>query len=348
MNIEWKTEFNSFNSWKGLMYKSHYDAIIAGKFLPPIEVDIDPVNKCNLGCVFCNNKLTNMRGDVMTREHLLNLISFFKTWGVKGICFAGGEPTLHPDLAEAMYLCRDIAMPVSILTNGTFKHNQLKAAADCCRWIGVSVDSACEVTYMNLKKVDMFDKVIDNIAKLAAYGANEVTYKFLLHPRNQNEVYWAIKTAKELGCHRIHIRPISFMNYQRKEDKYDIGIIEHQVERGRSEFEKDGFEIMYVKHKYNDNLHRKFEFKKCLVTPLIGIFSANGDITLCLDRKNDSSMVIGNHSDISKIPEIWGSQKHKDVIDRIKLKDCPKCTFNAYNEQIEKAVINNKMDWEFV
>jgi len=347
---EWKDEFCSFNSWKGLLYKQWYDAILWGKFLPPVEVNLDPVNDCNLDCIWCNNKAVKSRGVKMGTQHMMKLIKFYKDWGVKGLCIAGGgEPTLHQDLDAALYYARALSLPVSMLTNGLFMDDpQLKSAALTCRWIGVSVDCANRVTYKELKGKDRYKEACDNIRSLVDYGAKEVTYKFLLHPKNQYEVFRAIEKAKNLGCHGIHIRPISFKNFQAIEDVYDIKAIERQVNSGREQLENDDFKIFYIQHKYDKDLHTKFGFSKCQATPLIAIFEANGDITLCLDRKNDPRMVIGKHNDIDNIPIIWGGIQHKKVIKNIKLSECPKCTLNSYQKQIEFAIEENKMDWEFV
>jgi hypothetical protein len=78
------------------------------------------------------------------------------------------------------------------------------------------------------------------------------------------------------------------------------------------------------------------------------IFQANGDISLCIDRKNDQRTVIGKHDPIENILNVWGSEDHKRIIDSIDVEhDCQKCTFNEYNVQIEKAVIEDKLDWMF-
>jgi MoaA/NifB/PqqE/SkfB family radical SAM enzyme len=346
---EWDDKFNSFNSYKGLMYFEWYRAILEGNFLHPIEASVDPVNACNLKCVWCNGYDVQNRNVYMDNEHLLELVKFIKEWGVKAICFAGGgEPTLHPILYKAIDLCSEIKIPVAIISNGTF--NSIKLAmslASNCRWIGISVDAATPQTYEKLKKADLFNRVIENIMTLVKLGAREVTYKFLLHPDNQHEVYEAIELAKDLGCHRIHIRPVSFMNFQDHEDNYDIESINNQVMKGRAIFEDERFRVFYVQHKFNKDLHRMFNFKKCLATPIMPIFQANGDISICIDRKADKSLVIGSHLDISKIKDIWGSEKHKEVIKNINLNDCPKCTIQHCNEFIEKAIINNQMDWEF-
>jgi MoaA/NifB/PqqE/SkfB family radical SAM enzyme len=345
-NQEWESPWNSFNSWKGLLYVEHYRAILSGKFLPPIECSVDPVNACNLDCLWCNGYDVKERNVYMDGQHLIDLVNFFKVWGAKAVCFAGGgEPTLHPRLGEAFSVAYKLGLPAAIISNGTFHdEDQLATIATLSRWVGISVDCASKELYETLKGVDLFDRVIENIRMLVNYGAREVTFKFLLHPLNQHEVYKAIELARDLGCHRIHIRPVSFMNFQKEEENYDVKSIDEQVMRGREIFENDKFKVFYVQHKFDKDMHRKFGFSKCQATPIMPIFQANGDISICIDRKADNSLVIGSHEDISQIPKIWGGKRHKQVIADIKLSECPKCTFNRYNEQIENI---DKLDWEF-
>ena len=120
---EWdkKHRFNSFNSWKGLSYMQHYEAILAGKFLPPIEVSVDPVNDCQLDCFYCNSKTPKSRKVKMTDKHLIELAHFFKDWKVKAVCIAGGgEPTLHEGLGDFMWELKKLDVPVALITNGLF------------------------------------------------------------------------------------------------------------------------------------------------------------------------------------------------------------------------------------
>lgn len=346
---EWADDqiFNSFNSLKGLMYIEHYKAILKGEFLPPIEVNIDPVNKCNLNCIFCNNVIARKRNILMTKEHLLDLVKFCGEWGVKGICFAGGgESLLHPNLIDALALCTELGMQSAILTNGLFINDeQLAACAKHCEWIGVSVDAATPQTYQALKGVNRFEEVLENLSKLRHFGAKEITYKFLIHPLNQYEIYRATQTARFHRCHRIHIRPVA-LKYSRDEFKYDMDRI-HKDLRDSRQFEDEDFKVFTVMHKYDPELHTKFPFEKCRATPLFTIFEANGDISICLDHKGDRSKVIGRHDDVSKIKEIWGSEHHKKVIDAININMCKKCTFNPYQQQIEQVVLKDKMHYAF-
>jgi cyclic pyranopterin phosphate synthase len=346
---EWVDKYNSFNSYKGLMYKQWYDAILEGRLLPPVECSVDPVNDCNLDCIWCNGRDVKDRKVYMDGKHLVDLVQFFVKCGAKAVCFAGGgEPTMHENLDQAFIMCKKLSFPCAIITNGLFKENQFEPIADAARWVGVSVDAATKETYKELKKVDAFNKVISNISKLVNLGCREVTYKFLLHTKNQHEVFRACEIARTIGAHRVHIRPISYKNFQETEEDYDIQSIVEQVDNARRLFECDKFQIYFIQHKFDENLHRKFGFSKCRATPIMPIFHANGDISACIDRKADKSLVFGKHNPIEEILACWGNQKHKEVINQININQCPKCTINYANEQIEQCVIKNKCDWEFV
>lgn len=345
--MEWQDEYNSFNSNKGLMYKQWYDAIVAGKFLPPIECSVDPVNDCNLKCFWCNSKEPVSRKEYMPDQHFLDLIDFFPKWGAKAICIAGGgEPTMHNSLTDAF---KRSILPISIICNGLFKDDaQMQAIAQNARWVGVSVDAATPEMFKFIKQEDKFQDVICNMHEMRELGTRELTFKFLIHPKNQYQIYDACRIAKHVAkAHRIHIRPISFLNFQGKEDSYDVSAINAQVRDARIEFEDDDFKIFAITHKFDNDMHRKFNFNKCRATPIMPIFQANGDITICIDRKEDRRLVIGKHDPVSEIEKVWGSDQHKAVIDAINLNDCPKCTFTKFNEQIENAVLNDNMDWSF-
>jgi MoaA/NifB/PqqE/SkfB family radical SAM enzyme len=343
---EWKEQYNPFNSMKGLAYLQWYQAILDGKFLPPVEVSVDPVNDCQLNCFWCNGRDVKDRKTMMSNKHLLDLVVFFHKWGVKAICFAGGgEPTLHPALGEAFSIS---TLPTAIITNGLFLNQaQMESIAANASWVGISVDAANAETYLKCKKVDAFNKVMSNMRVMRELGCKELTFKFLIHPFNQYQIYDACRIAKAYGAHQIHIRPISFRNYKMIQEEYDIDMIDKQISDARNDIESSTFKIYNIRHKFNSKLHVKFPFSKCLATPIMPIFQADNTISLCIDRKSDKSLVLGHHEPVEAILEAWGSEKHKQVIESVNLSECPKCTMCAYNEIIEKVVMQDRMSWRF-
>ena len=83
----------SFQPHKCLLYKKQFDGIINKKIEPPIEVNIDPVNACNMNCLWCNGKRV-MNGKMMSYVRLVAVIKNIAEWGVSAICWAGGGEKL--------------------------------------------------------------------------------------------------------------------------------------------------------------------------------------------------------------------------------------------------------------
>ena len=79
--MEWsaRNEYSSFNSMKGLAYYENYKQIVdwlnGNDYLPPpIEVNLDPMAKCNLDCYFCiTQRYLNHSASYGKLIHILSL-----------------------------------------------------------------------------------------------------------------------------------------------------------------------------------------------------------------------------------------------------------------------------------
>jgi MoaA/NifB/PqqE/SkfB family radical SAM enzyme len=365
--MEWskKNEFNSFNSWKGLLYADWYKAVMKGEFLPPIEASLDPIHDCNLSCNHCNAHRYIDDGKTQRRmpsDHMDKLIDFLGKWGVKAICFGGGgEPTLHDHLPHALYRTKARGMKASVATNGTLINNKdlAKAMADTCRWVGISVDSANPTTYRKNKGKDLFNTVISNIKSLAEIikqrGSEcDISFKFLITPYNQEEIYQACKIAKELGVKDFHARPADFRHQgmgelKRKENEYVVWRIKKEFELCHDLGDED-FRVFTVMHKFTDEFIPRKDFSQCYAAPICIQLCADYNVYFCVDQRHQSKYILGQHFPPEKILEFWGGEKHKKFVFGNTPKDCTtRCTFGTYCRQCEQLFTGkNPMCWEFV
>lgn len=372
---EWsnKNEFNSFNSWKGLLYSNWYEAIIDWRDgrrkdpLPPIEISIDPIHACNLHCEHCNAAsylLKDLKNRRMTDEHLINLVKFFNSWGVKALCYGGGgEPTLHTGLADALDRTAFHQIQASIATNGTKFSDDMKLAETAvrtCRWIGVSVDASTPETYKIGRKKDAFNdtcagiRVLTDLVKEYKYNC-DVAFKFLVFDYNQHEIFDACKLAKRLGVRDFHARPADFSHQgmgdlKKNVNPYDINVVLEQFERCH-ELEDEDFRVFTVVHKFNPDFTPKRDFSKCYAAPLNLQVCADGNCYFCVDQRHQEKYkIISHYPNPEKISEFWGSQKHYDMVFGNTAKKCKtRCTFGRYNKQCEVLFADNKnpMCWQF-
>ncbi|MCE1245511.1 MAG: radical SAM protein [Firmicutes bacterium] len=356
---EWSDPFNSFNSMKGLLYRKWMEAIVEGRFLPPVEASIDPVFNCNLDCVWCNShgilKTNQYETRKISGEHLFNLCRFLIEWGVKGICFAGGgEPFLHPDLAEATEMIGKMGADTAFLTNGTLiTDKDVEAIVKYGRWIGISIDSSTRENYADLKKVDpeLFDAAVENLRKLVKRrnetGSHlEISYKYLIHPDNADHIYEATRLAKDIGVDYIHIRPAAAENVLGDEHchfDFPVDVVNDQI-RKAFDLEDDNFKVFGIRHKFSPSMNLKRNFTRCFAPPLLINCGPDGKVYLCVDHRGKESYAIGSHyPNPAEILNFWGSEKHIEMMKCVNLDRCPRCTFGIYNEIIEKVIIEDKM-----
>jgi len=381
---EWSKEnqFNSFNSWKGLLYKDYYQAIVDWKYgrrsapLPPVEASLDLSMYCPAKCSFCNadrylDKKYKIKQRIIPNDHLFKLIEFLGKWGVRAACLGGGgESTTHPMFAEAIEAIKKNGMDVAVATNGilighvnseciiisdfidyvdTFDH--IEALAKCCRWVGISVDAATRETYKKIKQVDKFSAVKFNIKSLVneteRINSNcEVAFKFLICKDNEHEIYEACKLAKQLGVRDFHARPCDPTHQGSKVRKelwqYDVDKIQKQFDKCRK-LEDDKFRVFTIVHKFDENFKPKKDFEQCYAAPLCIQICPNG-IYLCPDSRQNDFYRLGHHyPNPEKILKFWGGKKHYDLTFNTGKKNCTsRCTFGVYCKQCQELFISNK------
>ena len=360
---EWTDPFNSFNSWKGLLYREHYEAILQGRFLPPIEVAIDPTYTCNVDCIWCNSrrvlKQENLVGQEMSTEHLLRLVSFLADWGVEGFCFAGGgDPTLHPALWDALELVRDRGRQSAILTNGieinTDRRREI--AVSTCRWIGVSLDAATPDRYSRIKRTGprVFQQVLENVRAMVDQVRRrdlrcEIAIKYLIHPSNSDQILAACELARDLGVAHFHARPAASENIEGLGERLDFPMeeINQQLDACLA-LQTPTFKTFGVRHKFTRTFNLEHGFSRCLAAPLAIQCGADGRVYLCIDWRGSPRHVLGMHwPEPEQILEFWGSPAHIEKLRAVQVEKCPRCTYGIYARQIENTLERDAMCLNF-
>ena len=289
-------------------------------------------------------------------------------YGVPAVCIAGGgEPLLHPYLGKFVEKLSEGRVRVGIVTNGLYIDKHIDYL-DKCTWVGVSMDCASQKTLEKLKKAKPgnFNRTIKGIEKLAKIGGilgesgqgHGVSYKYLLHPENVDEVYDAARIAKETGCRNLHIRPFGTpWNKIGKKSKNqfaygDLEEFKEQIIKAR-ELEDDTFKVFGITHKFDGNFRKSNEFDTCHAIFMTGVFmpptlkDGKFSFGLCCDRRGDSNLTLDNLVDTSQVSDFWGSEDHWKMFDKINPKSCPRCTYQPHNQLFEKPIEEDNMTIDF-
>lgn len=111
-------------------------------FVPP-TVNMHLVPRCNYDCVFCYVPFAAFDPrDLLSVDEVGRLLAELAAHGVRKVTFAGGEPTLHPQLAKLLRLTAETGLVPSLVTNGRrIDEAWFDAHGPWLRWLALSFDS---------------------------------------------------------------------------------------------------------------------------------------------------------------------------------------------------------------
>ena len=141
---------------------------------------------CNAKCIYCSKEYSKGVQNYNTFPIIQDLIKkgYYKSGGEA--TFQGGEPTLMQNFDELVQLFAQNGTKVRIHSSGIkYSKTVEEALGDNNGTIVISLDSASKDTYKNIKQVDAFDSVCENIKKYsdAAFKyPNNIIIKYVIVP----------------------------------------------------------------------------------------------------------------------------------------------------------------------
>ena len=313
----------------------------------PAQVDIDLTNICNQDCFYCNSKKHREAAPVqLDYRKYIKLLNQIASWRLHSpnsygtthtITYpGGGEPTLLKNYERVIEHTIDLGFLTSLTTNGygldklikNVDHAKIRKMA----WIGVDIDSADQDEYelirRSISKRSIFSKVMKNISDLVNTGAN-VDLKVLLNEHNTKaySITRLFQQAHDLGVRMLYFRPV-ILNGQAFEIYDDtVKLMDWLSDR------------MGVKYKLNNNKTLPRNYSKCHQMFQFPVCCADGNVYVCCDNKGNSEFSIGNWLE-DDIRDIWLSNRHLEVYNKINTNFCQPCRPNLSNIRIQD-ILNN-------
>ena len=295
----------------------------------------------------------------LTRKTMFRLIDDFRG-RVPSISYSGGgDPLMNPATVDVIEHCGSWLAQV-LITNGTGWKTlwDVKRLASNCRVIRISMDAATKKTYAKVRGSKLYDKALSFIEHAVQWRSpkTEISASFMLSPFNYKETVKATKLFKSMGVNRVTLKLVhsDFHDVTTKRVGFSTpdflkkkgDTIKELIREAMCEQTKDfhvhfrhpgEFEQMSV-------THQKDLYRRCYLTPLINAgIAADGNLYICCDRRGE--LIIGN-IEKNGFWDLWGSPRHKQLIDSIKLVDCPgRCRPTEMNIIVERAFINEEMMW---
>jgi len=165
---------------------------------------------CNLRCGHCYINKEQHGGQTLDIDTIKKWLALFSDGKSEtNVVFLGGEPTLHPDLAEAVKEAKSLGFQsVTIDTNGYLFHDILdRITPQEADFISFSLDGATRNTNDAIRGNGCFDRCVTGIKNALSRGfSTSVIYTVSDH--NLHELAMMPDLLKNLGVHRFFIQVI--------------------------------------------------------------------------------------------------------------------------------------------
>ena len=209
------------------LFNDHFPRVVSalnGEHPSPYEIEIQPTSKCNLRCIHCfGTALTCERiPDKMGQKEFETIAQRIKDFKlgehtVETVKFCGttGEPLVNPATAQNIKLFKDLGKKVIFYTNGLWLNRTTPEGKEYLDYvldadkINLSLDAGSRETFINIKGVDGFDRIIDNLRRLVRKrdeeGSNlRIDVSYVIGSHNYKEIFLAAETAKDAGADNIY------------------------------------------------------------------------------------------------------------------------------------------------
>lgn len=128
--------------------------------------------RCNAFCEFCHfaDHQKYKRTPYARFEDFQSNIEQIAKLGVKFLDLTGGEPLLHPKIAEMAAFAKKYKMQTSITTNGLLYPKFAEKLAGNVNLLHFSLDSPDEDEHNKIRGIDCYDSVINGLSIAKSFG----------------------------------------------------------------------------------------------------------------------------------------------------------------------------------
>ena len=341
---------------------SYYDDArkIKNGIMPRPRVAVyHPTYVCNHNCPGCDfrKENTSIRKSI-SREKAKIVIDQIIDFKIEGVEFAGGgEPLLHPFIREDVLALHKAGIAVSLITNGSLLSGKtLEAFIKYASYIRISLEAGSKEVFNRVKGIDSkneFYKIVENITDAVALRKKlkkklDISVKFTVGQDNYMDMENAVLLASKLG-----VDSIQFKLYENVDniELHEEG--SHFLSNGLDDVKR---RLEVIKNTYKDkimilgNLQKTQMKGKCWLNPIMTVIDALGDVYLCsYYRHRMNSHKLGNLI-MEKFEDIWFSQKHWDIIHKVKKEECNRydCRFHVYNDLMNEIMAPEKNYLKFI
>ena len=189
------------------------------------KIRFDPVNVCNLACVFCTTDLKVKHAQI-SPDSLQSILHRISQTCHRISCGCGYEPLMAKNIEEYIQTIKKVVNgeflikpKVNMVTNGLLLgQRNLDSFIEYLDWIHISVHSHKKENFEKIERRANFDTLVSNIKNIRKkYTDLNIHIEFVVNQENKEDVeeftHWAFE---ELQVDSINLRRINVASFHPK------------------------------------------------------------------------------------------------------------------------------------
>jgi radical SAM protein with 4Fe4S-binding SPASM domain len=173
------------------------------RFSYPLFTVWNFTNRCNLKCNHCYQTAGKRLDNELTLSEKLRVVDQLGRAYLPMIAFAGGEPTITPELIPVLRRCTEWQMHTSLATNGALFTPKL---AEKLAWAGlkyceVSLDSVRAEKHNNFRGIPgAWERTVEGMKIITSTPGLRLGVAMCVHQDNYDEVPEMLEFAQNIGA----------------------------------------------------------------------------------------------------------------------------------------------------
>jgi MoaA/NifB/PqqE/SkfB family radical SAM enzyme len=346
-----------FNPNKHLVHWDKIQALVKGKDILPVTLELDVISAYDHACEGCGDATGSYTNVLMPTAIAQKILREAKLLGIRGIIFkGGGESTLHPEFDKILHTAADLEFEIGVFTHGGNLDDEtlLNALVRYGAYVRLSIDGPTPESRKEIHGADDFAALVTGVEKLVAMRGSKrhpvIGATFCLDYSRRRLAEECIHLGEKLGLDYVLIRPpfCEEAGFPAPYTPAEAAVLRKEL-RNAAENYTGKMPVMvgnWVGDKELENLAlekkinevpeghlviRRFKYngiehvtKRCLAPPLFLVVTAEGEVYGCCCLRGIKTYSFGriNYDEGISLRLIMESEQRRQRLKRMRQVEC--------------------------
>ncbi|MFA5350665.1 MAG: NAD-dependent epimerase/dehydratase family protein, partial [Candidatus Omnitrophota bacterium] len=316
--------------------------ILKGKYPIPYEIEVQPINKCNMNCIHCIGGEFRPQGKVFISLALMNsLVDKIMAYNannkdkISRVKFSGfyGDPLVayQPTVLGIRRLIR-AGVEVGLFTNGLLLAKEIREVLMGANYVHISLDADTGEALASIKRTNPsnFNLIMNNIKELCKLRENtksklKIVVGYVLHRENIKGISLILRNLKDIGVDIVRFKMNILSDEEQALDAKELDEAFNSISAAKRELETEKFKVIAIHSKQEATIVPKPDFARCYFGSFMGAVGCDAKVYPCDHRTYQGGYCLGDLHRKDSLQKIYGRGLEEIFNQVIPHRDCTVC-----------------------